>query len=361
MQVMVNTLNFMPLSENRVSGSQGISVLMANSLMFQRSPRPVEGYDDPQLSNFYGEALPLLKRGVPVSITHIENVGYAKTWKDVKVLLMSYSNMKPLSPEVHTYLAEWVKKGGFIVYSGRDDDPYQGVQEWWNQGEMHYAAPSQHLFSLMGIPERAEEGEYKYGKGKVFVLRHDPKEYVLQKGGDKKFVEVVEKAYGKLEQKNSFYLERGPYTLVAVLDEGVVNNNPFTIKGDFIDLFSPELTYYSETNILPGQQGFFFDLKKIDKKRPQVIAAASRQYDERATDEGFSFISKSPLNTTNIICLYLPKDYRSAQITCTDAEGNPVDYNLRTLEKSGLSQVLTLYWISFENSPDGINVQIKKN
>ena len=111
------------------------------------------------------------------------------------------------------------------------------------------------VFSLMGIPERAEEGEYKYGKGKVFVLRHDPKEYVLQKGGDKKFVEVVEKAYGKLELKNSFYLERGPYTLVAVLDEGVVNNNPYTIKGDFIDLFSPELTYYSETSILPGQQG----------------------------------------------------------------------------------------------------------
>jgi len=277
------------------------------------------------------------------------------------VLLMSYSNMKPLSPDAHTYLAEWVKKGGSIVYSGRDNDPYQGVQEWWNQGEMHYAAPSQHLFSLMGIPERAEEGEYKYGKGKVFVLRHDPKEYVLQKGGDKKFVEVVEKAYGKLEQKNSFYLERGPYTLVAVLDEGVVNNNPFTIKGDFIDLFSPELTYYSETSILPGQQGFFFDLRKIDKKRPQVIAAASRQYDEKITGEGFSFTCKSPLNTTNIVCLYLPKDYKSGKFTLTDAKGNTVNHEMRVITAPTNTLAGRLFWLSFENSPDGINVQIKKN
>ena len=361
MQVMVNTLNFMPLSENRVSGSQGISVLMANSLMFQRSPRPVEGYDDPQLSNFYGEALPLLKRGVPVSITHIENVGYAETWNDVRVLLMSYSNMKPLSPEAHIHLAEWVKKGGFIVYSGCDDDPYQGVQEWWNQGEMHYAAPSEHLFSLMDIPEKAAEGEYKYGKGKVYVLRHDPKEYVLKEGGDKKFVEVVEKAYGRLEQKNSFYLERGPYTLVAVLDENVVSDAPFTKKGHFIDLFSPELTYFSEISILPGQQGFFFDLTKIDKKRPQVIAAASRQYDEQTTDEGFRFICKSPLNTTNIVCLYLPKDYKSGHFTLTDAEGNTVNHEMKVITAPANTLAGRLFWLSFENSPDGIHVQIKKN
>ena len=361
MQVMINTLNNMPLSENHVSGSQGISVLMANSLMFQRSPKPVEGYDDPQLSNFYGEALPLLKRGVPVSITHIENVKYADTWKDVRILLMSYSNMKPLSPDAHTHLANWVKQGGVIIYSGRDDDPYQQVQEWWNQGDMHYSAPSEHLFSLMGIPEKAGKGLYKYGKGKVYVLRSDPKEYVLKEGGDKTFVETVAEAYGKLQQKNSFFLERGPYTLVAVLDENTVSNEPFMLKGDYIDLFSPELTYYSETSILPGQQGFFFNLSKIDKKRPQVIAAASRKYDEKETAEGFSFTSKSPLNTTNIICLYLPKDYKSGKVSCTDAEGKDVNHELKVIQAPTNTYAGRLFWLSFENSPDGINIEISKN
>ena len=364
MQVMINTLNHMPLSENKVSGSQGISVLMSNSLMFQRSPRPVEGYDDPQLSNFYGEALPLLKRGIPVSITHIENVGYPETWRNVRVLLMSYSNMKPLSPEAHTHLAEWVKNGGFIVYSGRDDDPYQSVREWWNQGDMHYAAPSEHLFSLMGIPQKAEAGEYRYGKGKVCVLRNDPKEYVLKQGGDKHFVETVEKAYGEaaggLQQKNSFYLERGPYTLVAVLDENMVSDEPFTLKGEYIDLFSPELTYCSKVDILPGQQGYFFDLKKISKKRPQVIAAASRQYDEQTTASSYSFVSKSPQNTTNILCLYLPKAYKSPRITCTDAEGKAVTYKARTIDAPAGALAKHLLWLSFENSPAGVRVCIEK-
>jgi hypothetical protein len=257
-------------------------------------------------------------------------------------------------------LAEWVKKGSVIVYSGRDDDPYQRVQEWWNQKGMHYTAPSQHLFSLMDIPEKAEEGVYKYGKGKVYVLRHDPKEYVLSEGGDRQFVETVAEAYGKLQQKNSFYLERGPYTLVAVLDENVVSSDPFMIKGDYINLFSPELTYYSETSILPGQQGFFFDVRKIDKKRPQVIAAASRQYDEKITKEGYSFTSKSPQNTTNIICLYLPRGYKLNHISCTNPEGKPVAYMAKTITAPVNALSDRLYWLTFENSPEGVNVEIKK-
>ena len=92
MQVMVNALQQMPLSETVVSGSRGVSVMMGNSLMFQRFPTH-EGYDDPQLSNFYGMAMPLVKRGVPVSIVHIENLGFEKALADTKVLIMTYSNM----------------------------------------------------------------------------------------------------------------------------------------------------------------------------------------------------------------------------------------------------------------------------
>ena len=73
-QLMIHALNNMPVSDNRINGSSGISVLMANSLMFQRTPQPVSGYDDPPFSNFYGQVLPFIKRGVPVHLMHIENV-----------------------------------------------------------------------------------------------------------------------------------------------------------------------------------------------------------------------------------------------------------------------------------------------
>lgn len=348
MQVMINTLNNMPLSDNRVSGSQGVSVLMANSLMFQRSPQPVEGYDDPQLSNFYGEALPLLKRGIPVSVVHIENTGYADTWKNTKVLLMSYSNMKPLDAEYHKHIAQWVADGGQLIYSGRDDDPYQSVLEWWNQNGNEYKAPSEHLFELMGMPRNAAEGTYEYGKGKVYVLRHDPKEYVLEKGGDTKLMETVREAYGKLDIKNSFYLERGCYTLAAVVDESEAGDSPLTLKGKFIDLFDPELPVLREKTVKPGEQAFLFDISRVkDKKQPQVLAAASRQYDEQRTANSYSFVAKSPAQTSNVMRILLPKKMKSLKVEGT--KNYTWDWN---------SKNLNTLLLKFDNNPDGVKVNI---
>ena len=347
MQIMVNTLNFMPLSKNKVSGSQGISVLMANSLMFQRSLEPVEGYEDPQLSNFFGLALPLLKRGVPVSITHLENTGYADTWKDVKVLLMTYSNMKPLDPKAHQDLADWVKQGGIIIYCGRDNDPYQRVLEWWNQNGNTYTAPSQHLFQLMQMPEKAEEGVYTYGKGRVYVVRQDPKEFVMQAAGDQSLLSVIEKAYGKLEYKNHFYLERGPYTLAAVVDEDAVSSEPLQLNGSYIDLFDPKLPCLKQKTVNPGEQAFLFNIHAVSQKnRPQVLASASRQSDEVIGKRTYSFIAKSPAETDNVMRILLPKKPKDIKVSA----------NQFTSEWDTDTHTLLL---QFENNPEGVQVNIE--
>ena len=347
MQIMVNTLNFMPLSPNKVSGNQGISVLMANSLMFQRSLEPVEGYVDPQLSNFFGLALPLLKRGVPVSITHLENTGYADTWKDVKVLLMTYSNMKPLDPKAHQDLADWVKQGGTIVYSGRDNDPFQNVLEWWNQNGNTYTAPSQHLFQLMGMPEKAEEGVYSYGKGKVYVVRQDPKEFVMQAGGDQSILKVIEQAYGKLDYKNHFYLERGPYVLASVVDESDISKDPLILKGNYIDLFEPNLPVLNQKVVNPDEQAFLFNIDAVkNKKKPQVLASASRQYDEQTGKRSYSFIAKSPAETNNVMRILLPKQPKNVKVSAQTF----------TSEWDKATHTLLL---QFENNPEGVQVNIE--
>lgn len=356
MQIMINSLNGMPVSDNKVSGSSGISVLMANSLMFQRAPQPIEGYDDPQLSNFYGLALPLLKRGVPVHIMHLENVSYPKSWENTKVLLMSYSNMKPLEEDVHKYIAEWVKAGGMLVYSTRDTDPFQTVREWWNTGDTKYKTPSGHLFEQMGMSQEPEEGIYSYGDGKVYVIRKDPKEYVLETDADNEFVALVKKIYeedanaGELVFKNSFYLERGAYDLVSVLDESV-SDEPYVVKGSLIDLFDPELPVMSEKKVYPGEQAFLFDINRVENQdKPQVLAAASRVYDEKISDNGYSFTAKSPINTTNVMRVLLP-DAPTAVIT--DSNGSDVE------AKCEWDASTKTCLLSFENSPEGINVTLK--
>lgn len=349
MQVMINTLNKMPLSENKLNGSHGISVLMSNSLMFQRFPTH-DGYEDPQLANFYGLALPLLKRGVPVKTAHIENLGYKETLADTKILLMTYSNMKPLEPEAHRYLAQWVKDGGILIYSGTDKDPFQSVREWWNTGEKKYATPSAHLFELLDIPDSAQ-GEYRCGKGTVCVLRTDPKDYILNKNGDKEFLKLLSRMYrqnakaGELEFKNNFYLERGAYDLVAVLDESV-SSDSYVVKGCLIDLFDPSLPVITNKKVNPGEQAFLLDVNRIaNKKLPQVLASASREENEERGKRYYSYVAKSPSETSNISRVLLPACPKSVKIDGKEK------IDLRNWDKQS-----STYLIAFENNPDGVNV-----
>jgi hypothetical protein len=353
MQVMINTLNGMPLSENKVSGPQGIGILMANSLMFQRFPVH-KGYEDPQLSNFYGQALPLLKRGIPVKTVHIENVSFPKTWKDVKILVMSYSNMKPMDKAAHDHIAGWVKNGGVLVYCGRDEDAFQRVQEWWNTGTNTFNAPSGHLFMKLGLKEPFKAGEYKCGEGKVYILRNDPKEFVLEGNNDGEFVKTIKKLYeaeaGALEFKNHFTLTRGPYEIISVVDENA-DRSPYTIRGKLIDLFDPEIPVLNEKQVNPGEQAFLYNIGSVkNPDTPQVLAAAARVYDEKRTRHSYSFVAKSPLNTTNVMRILLPA--KAAEIKVTDPAGKLLQSNASWDASSKTC------FLSFENDPEGVHVKL---
>ncbi|MBF9255125.1 hypothetical protein I2I11_17635 [Pontibacter sp. 172403-2] len=356
MQVMINALNDMPLSDNRVSGVNGIGVLMGNSLMFQRFPTH-NGFEDPQFSNFYGQTLPLLKRGVPVQTVHMENLGLDASLKDIKVLVMSYSNMKPMSPDVHKSLAEWVKKGGVLVYCGRDDDPYQTVMEWWNTKENKYKAPSEDLFKRLGINPAATKEKFTVGKGAVYVIRQNPKKFVMEPNAASGYIATIKEAYetdargGDLTFKNNLYLERGPYDIVSVMDESI-SNKSYTVKGPVIDLFDPALPVLTQKVINPGSQAFLYNISRIqDKKKPQVLASASRIYDEKANSGSYKFTAKSPAKTINSMRILLP--------------ASPKDIKLTNSKGEQISDVKTAWdaasgtcYLSFENSPDGIKVSL---
>ena len=58
--------------------------------------------------------------------------------------------------------------------------------------------------------------------------------------------------------------------------------------------------------------------------------------------------------------LYLPKEYGMEQISCTNAEGKSVGYMARKITAPVNAISRRLLWLTFENSPDGINIQIKK-
>lgn len=356
MQIMINSLNNIPVSANKVTGVNGIGVLMSNSLMFQRFPTH-NGFEDPQFSIFYGQTMPLVKRGIPVQTVHMENLGYAATLKDIKVLVMSYSNMKPNSAQVHEQLAAWVKKGGVLIYVGKDDDPYQTVLEWWNTKGNKYTAPSQHLFKLLGINADSGKPKYKVGLGTVYVIRENPKNFVMQANNDGNYLSTVKQAYetdskaGKLTLKNNLYLERGPYDIVAVLNENP-DTKPYTVKGPVIDLFDPTLPVLAEKVVNPGEQAYLYDVKRVvNKAKPQVLASASRVSDEKVQPRQYSFISKSPANTIDAMRILLPA--QAKKITLADSKGQTIG-NVQTSWDASSN---TLY-LGYDNSPDGVHVTI---
>jgi hypothetical protein len=110
-------------------------------------------------------------------------------------------------------------------------------------------------------------------------------------------------------------------------------------------LFDPQLPVLRQKTILPGEQAFLYNIASVpDPRRPQVLAAASRQYDEQVGPHSFAFISKSPAETTNVMRILLPKKPR--RIRVAGSYESSWDKHSHTL------------WLSFENQPDGVKVEI---
>lgn len=349
MQVMTSALQDIPASKSTASGSRGINILMGNSLMFQRFPE-FDDFSDPAMSGFYGMAAPLLKRGVPVGISHIENLGHKAALKGVKVLIMSYSTMKPLSPEAHSHIACWIKGGGKLIYCGNDSDPFQGVSEWWNSDGLSFAAPSDHLFSLLGLGPAPAEGTYSFGKGSISIIRQDPKVFVMEPGADSVLLDTVGQLYSasgeELELKNYLTLRRGPYMVAAVLDESV-SDDPLEIKGVYTDLFDPELPVVTDTILAPGNQAFLYDISRAGKA-PKIIAAASKAYDVTNKGGSFSFTAKGPEGTLNVSRILLSRAPESVTVDGIDL-----------LDPSLWDAGSNTYLLKFTNRADGVSVSIR--
>jgi len=136
------------------------------------------------------------------------------------------------------------------------------------------------------------------------------------------------------------------------MDESV-SKEPYILKGRLIDLFDPQLPVVHEKVVNPGEQAYMLNIDRVKNlKKPQVLAAASRVYNEKVTKTSYSFITKSPLNTSNVMRILLPS--KPATCTITDAAGNKLaDASWNWDNESKTCKV------TFENNPEGVKVQIK--
>jgi len=319
-------------------GTTGVGVLVSDSLMFERGqPTP----SDPRLGNFYGLAMPLIKHGLPVAPVQLENVTVPNYLDNFRILFLSYDGQKPLTPEVHTPLADWVKRGGVLIFCDADADPYLKVREWWNSDGNHYATPRQPLFKALGLNDSIATNQFiPVKKGGLIWLRERPAALSTSAQGAGQVMATAKLAAQKLglkwRESNYFLLQRGPYIIAAGLDESVPDE-PKVLHGRFVNLFDAELRVLKDVTLAPGSRYFLRDLEATQGGKFQLLASAGKALPIQGDDQTIAYAVESVAGTPAVLLFQTSKAPKSVTLA-----GQPV-------AQTEFSKADKLLWVRFTN------------
>ncbi len=342
----------------QLSGTQGVGILISDTLMFQRA-RPLAS--DADLGNFYGLAMPLLMHGLPVEPVQIESTyrgaSAANFLKQYKVLLLTYEGQKPPSPKFHAAIAAWVRAGGALVVVDNDKDPYNHAQDWWNSNGSTPTIPRELLFQSLGLDPNAE-GTHHVGKGVVIFRRQAPSAIAADPGGAQQILALTRGAAMQIKlpwrQSTALVLRRGPFVIASGLDKpegtpepvaatrvasSVVQPldspkptlaaasrtapaepapEPTRVAGRFVDLFDPHLRLVADPEIAREERRLFLDPTFFGRGTARVLAASAKVVNEHATTDSLSFsltsIEGRDEHDLTAIRLLLPHAAKSATV-----------------------------------------------
>lgn len=347
LQVVFNALADMewPGDYEWLHGQTGTGIVIADTLMYQRGdPQP----SDPDLSSFYGLAMPLVKHGNALAFAQMERLaGDIDRYLDgIRVLLLTYEGMKPATSEFHAALADWVRRGNALVLFGKGD-AYNGVREWWNQNGADYAFPQEHLTEVLRLGRNPDKSIFHCGSGLVLINPASPAALAHRPEGADIVLDSVRQVRTQLglpwAESNALVFRRGPYVIAAGMDESV-DAPSATLAGNFVDLFDAGLRVITNPAINAGSCRLLVDVSRCPQDA-WVIAAAGRISDEVVNDRHLSFSVAGMDKTTCAVRVKLP-----AQPQSTSVGGR--------IHMSDWDEVSYSVLLEFPNDPHGVAVQI---
>ena len=295
---------------------------------------------------FYGITLPLLKYGIPVRPVLCDNARRFPSYlDDYDVLILSYDFMKPDYPDINSALAEWVGRGGTLIYIGDESDPYYKINSWWTG---KFKTPTEHLFRMLGVDFGAEKSITKCRDGIVGYLKINPCKFTYSKENAdifRNFVsEVISEKGFKLNYKNNLYLERNEYIIAACLDESV-NDEPLTIKGLFCDMFTPKFDIITEKVLSANDKCLLLNLDKITEEN-RILGTSVRVNSLTEENGEITLITEGSANFNANIRLRV-----SHPVSFAEADNETLDISYDELSKTAL--------ISFYSTQGGKIIKIK--
>lgn len=346
---VINALNDMEQSEvSYMTGTRGIGVIVSDTMMFQRA---APEQSDKDLGSFYGLALPLVKLGIPVEPAQLETITTPGAFDRYKLLLLTYEGQKPLKPEYHEKLTEWVKAGGLLLFVDDGSDPYNHVREWWNDEGKREASPSDDLIQRLAIRNDMQDAPQAVGDGYVWLMPASPRKLQRKETGATRIQEAVAKLLALksivLETQQYLGVRRGPYIVASVLDEST-SEEPLALEGSYIDIFDSMLGWTDKRILAPNERTLLYDIDwaRSNGVKAGVLAAATRIRDEKLLDNTFSFAMRGPANTTGRARVLLP--------------GKPVAMTTspEIAVEQGWHDASGTLWLSFPNIAESVSVKI---
>lgn len=128
-------------------GTPGIALLLSDTLSWQTEHN---GWARSAYQCYYGLTTPLVTDGIPVRQKAMECITSPDDLQGVTLLMVSYDCMKPLSEQVNTAIAEWVRDGGTLLYLGGHDAYENMTGEWWSPSEKG-GTPLNNLLLHLGL------------------------------------------------------------------------------------------------------------------------------------------------------------------------------------------------------------------
>ncbi len=345
LQIVFNALRDMHWPDETVwlHGQTGIGLAIADTLMFQRGdPTP----SDPDMASVYGLALPLVKHGTALTMVQLERAATPGYLDAVRVLLLTYEGQKPPSPDTHVTLTEWVRRGNALVLFGQGD-AYDGVREWWNEGDADYDRPQDHLTEMLGLGRAPLPGAHRCMQGYVIVVPDSPAALAHDPQGAATVLAHAQLAHTSLglpwATGNVLALRRGPYVVAAGMDESTEASSE--LPGAFINLFAADLPVLTDPVITPDTRWLFYDLARCPE-HPWVIAAAGRVCEEAYDDHSLTFTVEGMADTVCAVRARVPQRPASAV-----AAGQAVEITWDAASRTVL--------IRFPNAPAGVTVRVE--
>ncbi len=349
------------------AGTPGISLAMSDTLTWQYGSQymPITNTQD----GIHSLSLPIIEWGIPLEVTNLDKVTSAKELEGIKMLILTYDIMKPLTEEANQAVAEWVKQGGTLLYVGGHDAVESIPGEWWSQKGQ---TPLENLLSHLDLDVRvgslgATSAKLKWsggqcksfnnasltnnmarytatftgkditpvlydnasrclgfqkevGQGAVVMLGLPSSYFASTEIGPQNLRELAKHTVETFtdttwDETDLMLSQRGPYIAAQALNY----TNGEQIDGDFIDLFDENLSLLNKKTLAANESALLYDVSRLRTKGTPRLGFTGGELVGEVTETAntTAFAIKGPTNATSATRLLGNGKYpKSIRITC---------------------------------------------